>query len=158
MKSPKRLHYSQALILCWILFSPIAAWPIQVQAENLMKGPNTFPSDIYHPPYYQTSAVKLVWKNAIDFYARFISPADGPRSPSYPTSTAYGKQAIEQYGFAVGIILIADRLFHEADLPLGPKIYIYGSSRFYDPLANNTFWWDQKQKLQPPENLGKKQD
>ena len=95
---------------------------------------------------YQTSTVKWVWKGAISFYSRIVSPADGPRSPSYPTGSAYGRQAIERYGFFWGIILTADRLLHEADLNLGPTVIIYGKRRIYDPLEYNTLWWDKPKK------------
>ena len=54
---------------------------------------------------YETSSVKLVWVGLMNVYARVISPADGPRSPSYPTGSAYGKQAIRTYGFFLGVQL-----------------------------------------------------
>ena len=112
-----------------------------VQAETRMKGPFNNTNQSYRPPNYQTSAVKLVWINTINLYSKYISPADGPRSPSYPTSTAYGKQAIEAHGFLLGIILIADRLIHESDQHLGPKIIIHGNRRYHDPVEANTYWW-----------------
>ena len=90
---------------------------------------------------YRTSPVKLVWTGLIDIYARAISPADGPRSPSYPTGSAYGRQAVETHGLFLGVLLTADRLLHEADRPLGPVITVYGTKRYYDPLESNTYWW-----------------
>lgn len=78
----------------------------------------------------------------ISFFSNYISPADGPRSPSYPTGSAYGKMAVQKYGFFMGSILTADRLIHESDVPLGPIIILYQKRRFYDPLESNTFWWD----------------
>ena len=112
------------------------------QAADGMKGPFGKPHAVPQSPYYHTSTVKFVWKSAIHLYSSTISPADGPRSPSYPTSTAYGKQAIERYGFFMGIILTADRLIHESDVHQGPKIIIYGHRRYYDPVESNTYWWD----------------
>ena len=96
---------------------------------------------------YETSSVKLVWVGLMNVYARVISPADGPRSPSYPTGSAYGKQAIRTYGFFLGVLLTADRLLHEADKPQGPIIKIYGKQRFYDPLEHNTYWWHISEKI-----------
>ncbi len=115
-------------------------------ASDGMKGPDLRFEKTSRNPVYQTSTVKFVWKNAIKVYSRFISPADGPRSPSYPTGTQYGKQAIEQHGFFIGIVLIADRLLHEADIHQGSKITIYGTTRYYDPIENNTYWWDRTKK------------
>ncbi len=114
----------------------------QVSAQDLMKAPDIQQQIKSTKPHFQTSTVKLVLKGTIGFYSNIISPADGPRSPSYPTGTAYGKQAIEKHGFIKGIVLIADRLIHESDVALGPKIILYGTTRYYDPIENNTFWWE----------------
>lgn len=40
------------------------------------------------------------------------------------------------------MILIADRLLHEADVPQGPIIMVYNKRRYYDPVRYNTYWWD----------------
>jgi putative component of membrane protein insertase Oxa1/YidC/SpoIIIJ protein YidD len=113
-----------------------------LQAEDRMKGPITKSGTLTPTPYYQTSTVKFIWKSAIQLYSSTLSPADGPRSPSYPTSTAYGKQAIQKYGFFTGVILTADRLIHESDVHQGPKIVLYGHRRYFDPIESNTYWWD----------------
>jgi putative component of membrane protein insertase Oxa1/YidC/SpoIIIJ protein YidD len=84
---------------------------------------------------------QVVFSGMVLFYSRFISPLDGPRSPSYPTGSAYGLQAIREEGFLVGTLLIGDRLLHEADQHQGAYFRIYGQNRYYDPLENNTFWW-----------------
>jgi len=96
-------------------------------------------------PEHETSTLKLVGIGAIGFFSTFISPVDGPRSPSYPTGSAYGREAIQKKGFFTGIILTADRLLHESDVHLGPKIEIHGKTRYFDKVENNTFWWDQTQ-------------
>ena len=111
-------------------------------AEDRMKGPFTQSGTVNPTPYYQTSTVKFIWKSAIHLYSSTLSPADGPRSPSYPTSTTYGKQAIQKYGFFTGVILTADRLIHESDVHRGPKVVLYGHRRYFDPIESNTYWWD----------------
>ena len=78
---------------------------------------------------------------AIRSFQLLLSPLDGPRSPSYPTGSAYGMKAVEKEGFFLGSILTADRLFHEADQPLGPMIRLYGHDRYFDPLQANLYWW-----------------
>jgi len=87
------------------------------------------------------STARLIGYGMMTFYARWISPVDGARSPSYPTGSMYGRMAVARYGFFTGVILTADRLIHESDLPLGPVFPILGRDRFYDPLIYNTFWW-----------------
>ena len=133
---------NKCLALILVFYVAAMAAISNVQAEDQMKGPSAKLSVATQSPYYQTSTVKFVWKSAIHFYSSTISPADGPRSPSYPTSTAYAKQAIEKYGFFTGLILTADRLIHESDVHLGPKIIFHGHRRYYDPIEANTYWWD----------------
>ena len=89
----------------------------------------------------QQSLNQVVFGSMVQFYSNWISPLDGPRSPSYPTGSAYGLKAIQQEGFFIGILLIGDRLLHEADKHQGPIFNIYGKNRYYDPLENNIFWW-----------------
>ena len=79
-------------------------------------------------------------------FSKVISPADGARSLSYPTGSAYGYQAIQEEGVLVGVLLIGDRLFHEADQHYGSYIRLYGINRYYDPIENNVFWWKKKQQ------------
>lgn len=137
------LQTSENPVFVTVLILFVALVPMNTRAAG-MKGPPGI--EEISPPgssqLYQTSTTKLIGKGLIKAYSTFISPADGPRSPSYPTSTAYGQEAIEQHGFLIGVILIADRLLHEADIHRGPVIRLYGTDRYYDPLENNTFWWD----------------
>lgn len=116
-------------------------------AADRMRGP--FKSGEVKPqPYYQTSTSKVVLNGLIKIYSHYISPADGPRSPSFPTGSAYGRQAISTYGFIPGVFLIADRLFHESDQHLGYPIVVFGRTRYNDPLEHNTFWWDSELKAE----------
>ena len=120
------LSFSPQLALADQMRSPFQLFERKISRENL-----------------ETSSVKFVLKGLVSFYSKFISPADGPRSPSYPTGSAYAQEVIEEYGFFPGVILISDRLLHESDVHIGQKIYIFGRERYYDPPENNTFWWDK---------------
>ena len=113
-------------------------------AEDLFKGPFAASKPSKKLESSVTSAAAWVGLLAIDFFKGVISPADGPKSPSYPTGSSYGRQAVSKHGLVLGAILTADRLFHEADKPLGPIIRLNNRNRFYDPVENNTFWWDQQ--------------
>ena len=113
-------------------------------AENKMKAPfaNKKQNSVSSHNYYVVDSSQWVWGAVMSFYSDIIGPADGARSPSYPTGSMYGRMAIKKHGFFLGIILTADRLLHESDLPLTPSISIYNKRRFYDPLEFNTFWWE----------------
>ena len=137
MKSSLRCLALMLFVCCWL-------WMPTSNAADKMKSPFTKKKKPPVYPTYQTSTVKWFWQGAIRTFSTVISPVDGPRSPSYPTGSAYGRQAIEKHGFFVGVLLIGDRLFHESDRHLGPTIEVYGKTRFYDPVESNTFWWDTK--------------
>lgn len=126
-----------------ILFFITPAFFNSTLAINKMRGPTQDFNKPRTSSPYQTSVVKWVWKGAIRLYSKVISPADGPRSPSYPTGSAYGRVAIERYGFLMGVLLIGDRLFHEADIHRGQKIFIFNRTRYFDPIEYNTYWWDK---------------
>ena len=137
LKRMSRQVTGSALILVLLL-----VLPGQLMARNKMKGPFSDAGKGRLTEIRPVSTVKWVGKGAIRLFSKYISPADGPRSPSYPTSTAYGREAIETHGFLLGVMLIADRLLHESDIHKGQRIVLYGTSRYYDPVENNTFWWE----------------
>ncbi len=85
--------------------------------------------------------VELYAITSIKLFSSVISPADGPRSPSFPTGTAYGIDAIQKHGLLAGLFLIGDRLFHEADIHKGAIIILHDKQRYFDPVESNTFWW-----------------
>lgn len=49
----------------------------------------------------------------ISFHQDIISPADGPRSHFYPSSSEYTLQAMRKYGFFKGFLMGCDRLQRE---------------------------------------------
>ena len=125
------------LFIIYLFINPVFA------EEDNFKGPLSKQQN--GKQEYITSTSSLIALQAIRFFSKVISPADGPRSPSYPTGSAYGYQAVKKKGVILGIILTADRLFHETDKNLNPLVTIGGKNRYYDPVENNTFWWDSKE-------------
>ena len=51
----------------------------------------------------------------IRFHQEVISPADGPRSHYFPSSSQYTLEAICRYGFFKGAMMGCDRLMREND-------------------------------------------
>ena len=109
---------------------------------NEMKSPFSHKTNKHSVGTGDIGATKNLGVNLILFYSKILSPIEGPRSPSYPTSTAYGIEAIQHYGFFMGTILTADRLLHESDIHNGSFIIKYNRKRYNDPLESNVFWWD----------------
>ncbi len=66
----------------------------------------------------------------------------GGECPMYPSCSAYAKAAVDKYGFFIGWMMASDRLLRcgRDEVRLGPKIFIHGRWKVYDPLENNTPW------------------
>jgi putative component of membrane protein insertase Oxa1/YidC/SpoIIIJ protein YidD len=71
----------------------------------------------------------------IKFHQEVISPADGPRSHFYPSSSQYTLDAMRKYGFLGGFFMGCDRLMRE-----NPEPWVYrtidrgGNTLKYDPV------------------------
>lgn len=75
------------------------------------------------------------------FLKEVISKVDGPRCSMYPTDTQFALEASRRHGVVLGVLFLADRLFHEwSESKRAPVIVVYGKERFYDPLDWNDFW------------------
>jgi len=78
---------------------------------------------------------QLISQSVIKFHQKVISPADGPRSHFYPSSSQYMFQAISKYGFLKGYIIGCDRLQREnSDEWVYRKILRYDNPIKYDPV------------------------
>ncbi|MCB1112540.1 MAG: membrane protein insertion efficiency factor YidD [Chlamydiales bacterium] len=73
---------------------------------------------------------------AIKFHQCVISPADGPRSHFYPSSSQYTLDAMRKYGFFRGFMLGCDRLMREnPEKWVYRKYYLPGTGIIkYDPV------------------------
>jgi putative component of membrane protein insertase Oxa1/YidC/SpoIIIJ protein YidD len=56
-----------------------------------------------------------IHEKLIQFHQDVISPADGPRSHFFPSSSQYTLEAMRKYGFFKGFMLGCDRLQREND-------------------------------------------
>lgn len=68
-------------------------------------------------PQQELTLLKRFASTLISFHQEVISPIDGPRSHFYPSSSQYTKDAIQKYGFLLGIAYGCDRLMRENDDP-----------------------------------------
>ncbi len=86
--------------------------------------------------YVQTPLFGAFAETMITFHQQVISPADGPRSHFYPSSSQYTKEAMRKYGFFKGFIMGCDRLMRE-----NPEDWVYPTTTLpggqiikYDPV------------------------
>jgi putative membrane protein insertion efficiency factor len=111
-----------------------------VCSEAAMKGPGAMiHRHSVGDPGLETSTIKLAFLGAIDVYRSRISPTQGQRCGFYPTCSAFGRQAVSEYGALQGVLMTADRLtrcniFKEA----GPDYFLLPGGRLFDPVAANT--------------------
>ena len=86
----------------------------QLQAEDPW-GPD---ADLLEPrlansEQKKASSLGKIAQKLIRFHQVVISPADGPRSHFYPSSSQYTLDAIRRYGFLNGVPMGCDRLMRE---------------------------------------------
>ena len=118
-----------------LLFRLIAAGVLAVALPSLLAGERFRRED----SNYVSSGLVLFWQ-------KVVSPADGPRSPSFPTGSRYAADALRRYELFTALVLTADRLVHEADVSRGPVVMIGEHEKFFDPLSFNTYWWDSARR------------
>jgi uncharacterized protein len=110
-----------------------------VCSEAAMKGPGAMiHRHSVGDPGLEASVVKLAFLGAIDLYRSRISPTQGQRCGFYPTCSAFGRQAVSEYGALQGVLMTADRLtrcniFKEA----GPDYFLLPGGRLFDPVSAN---------------------
>jgi len=137
--SRRLLKQIQALVL--VCAALLCACPRSLSAEDRMKGPTTRAARSTSPAVESATLPARLGMGAILLFSKVISPADGPRSPSFPTGSAYALDAFRKHGFLLGTILTADRLLHESDIHTGLRVSMHGIARYYDPVEHNTYWW-----------------
>lgn len=127
------MHRLFFCLFLWILFAPLHADPWGKDADLVQK------KVVCHeqpPPVCRTPILGAFSDIMINFHQNVISPADGPRSHYYPSSSQYTKDAMAKYGFFKGFILGCDRLMRE-----NPENWVYptvvrpdGTVMKYDPV------------------------
>ena len=88
---------------------------------------------------FETSCVRLACVGSIRFYQKWISPIGGSNRCGFsPSCSAFGYQAIQEQGAAVGILMTADRLTR-CNIWKGPEsgYTLLPNGRLYDPVSGN---------------------
>ena len=87
------------------------------------------------PKTCQTPLLGPIAEKLIEFHQKVISPADGPRSHYYPSSSQYMLDAIRKYGLFKGIPIGCDRLMRENSDPwIYPVIETSEACLKFDPV------------------------
>jgi putative component of membrane protein insertase Oxa1/YidC/SpoIIIJ protein YidD len=85
-------------------------------------------------PYNEESGIE----KAIRFYQENISQHDGARCLYYPTCSAFYREAVKQYGFVWGNLMVVDRMVYRED-PASMVYYdlIEERGSYFDPVYQN---------------------
>jgi putative component of membrane protein insertase Oxa1/YidC/SpoIIIJ protein YidD len=85
-------------------------------------------------PYREESGLQ----KAIRFYQENISTHDGAQCLYYPTCSAFYREAVREYGFIWGTLMIIDRMVYRED-PGSMQHYEYIEERgsYSDPVYHN---------------------
>lgn len=124
------MRFSLFLSLC--LFLPLySEEPFGKDADLVPKRQVCKPA-----PSKRPHPLSALGQGLIRFHQEVISPADGPRSHFYPSSSEYTRQAMQKYGFFQGVLLGCDRLMRENDDPwVYKKVRLdHGLTLKYDPV------------------------
>jgi putative membrane protein insertion efficiency factor len=86
----------------------------------------------------ETSVIRIVFLGAIDLYRQTISPTSGARCGFSPSCSAFGRQAVKEYGPIQGVMMTADRLtrcnfFKEPD----QNYFFLPNGLLFDPVSEN---------------------
>ena len=93
--------------------------------------------------------LRLIIEPGLALYRAGPSRLMSSSCPSFPSCSAYAKQAWTDYGLYLGTLLAVDRLIHEQGrLKEGPWVLVGGRLKVFDPLTANTFWWKEPQEGQ----------
>ena len=126
--------YSMILVSALLPGSALCS-PAAMQAPPSPRHSHSKPTDSDAP---ETSAPKLVLLAAIDFYRPVISPHGRARCGFSPSCSAFGRQAVGEYGPLKGLMMTADRLtrcnfFKEPD-----QNYMFlPGGKLFDPVSYN---------------------
>ena len=124
-------------VLCFILFFAMdsAGNPLKYTAIHDKPGASNTKKT--------SSVAKKIILLPLAFYSKFLSPANGPGCPSYPSCSTYARQSIKKHGALLGSWLTIDRLIHEhSELDMGLRITRQNDGRAFvlDTLQMNDPW------------------
>jgi len=84
--------------------------------------------------------MQSIW--AVRFYQRYLSRMLTSQCSMHPSCSRYCVQAIRKHGVAMGIVLTADRMLHEADaVDHCQVVRVDGRLKLADPVEANDSWW-----------------
>ncbi|MFO7535379.1 MAG: membrane protein insertion efficiency factor YidD [Kiritimatiellia bacterium] len=79
------------------------------------------------------------------FYQNWMGVISRSHCRMDPSCSNFSIAAIHKHGSAIGIMMTADRLLHEADEQKQNRFVISsGLASCPDPVSNNDFWWSSR--------------
>jgi putative component of membrane protein insertase Oxa1/YidC/SpoIIIJ protein YidD len=128
----------------WIFGTAIALadepWSIQESAPIIQTGA-VLPPNMTFPHPVPDGFVKTgcyIWLMA---YQKGFGRFSASKCPLKPSCSNYSLEAIAQYGGFWGVLMTADRLFHEGSIrQTAPWVRDIDRIRFLDPVYDNVIW------------------
>jgi uncharacterized protein len=127
----------------WLVFSAARIraeepWSVRV-GSPVMEAPAPDPG--FGRPAVPDGFVKtacFIWLRA---YQTGLGRLVASQCPMKPSCSNYSLEAISKYGGFWGILMTADRLFHEGSaVRTAPWMVEDGRIRFFDPVEENVIW------------------
>ena len=122
--------------------------------EGLLRAPRTrlrAEASAGDPAGVHRGVLEKIASAPVHFYQHYLGPLWGQRCAYPPSCSHYALEAIEKHGALIGAVMTFDRLQHEPDeARSAPQVVAGGVLKFYDPLANNDYWWYRADRFRPP--------
>lgn len=97
------------------------------------------------PSQAASSTPEIVAMGWLSFYQNWLSVVSQSHCRMAPSCSNFSIEAIHEHGAALGIMMTADRLLHEADEQKQNRFVLSsGLASCPDPVSNNDFWWKSK--------------
>lgn len=143
-----------AILLAAVLLLPFSPRDAAQADEGLLRGPRTrlrAEAPTGDPAGVHRGVLEKIAAAPVHFYQHYLGPLWGQRCAYHPSCSNYALEAIEEHGALIGAIMTFDRLQHEPDeARSAPQVVAGGVLKFYDPLANNDYWWYRADRFRPP--------
>ena len=134
-----------AMVLGCLVSVPLRAeepWSARVEAPVMVAGAHQpLPAAVTTVPQVPDGFGGQSCHLWLRFYQRWFSRFMTTRCPMKPSCSRYSQEAVSRYGVGWGILMTADRLYHErSEQAMARLVPDPDRIRFPDPVESNVIW------------------